>query len=469
MEIGNNFPHYYPEGCPPDPKLKIIEKLFNRFNLSTNRRKVFRNIYWAVIGKVVNILAGLLVGILVARYLGPEQYGLMSYVICYVTLFSILATFGFDNIEIRELAKKSYPKEQILGTALYLRLFFAIVTILLIIITLVAFEPDRITFWMIIVYSLSLLFNTLNIIRNYFTAIVLNEYVVKTEITSTIIGTSIKGGLLFIKAPLEWFIIASAFDFSIIAGGYLYSYWKIVGAIKKWSFSKEIAFYQIKESFPLLLSSAAIIIYQQIDQVMIRNMIDNKALGQFAVASKLTAFVLFLPNVIAQTVTPLLIQAYQTNSSEYEKKRKLFMDMMVWGSILMALILSFCARWIIPFLFGKEYFAAIPVLQIMAWKAVGMSLSSASGQLIIIEGLQKYAVIRNFVGLVVCIILNLLLIPRWGIIGSAWATIATVAFSGYFSNYFIVPYRKIFKVQSISIISGWKSIKNLNIIRHVNI
>jgi fatty acid desaturase len=97
--------------------LKILDKLYSKFNITPNRQKVFSNIYWAVLGKVVNILSGLLVGILVARYLGPEQYGLMSYVISYVTLFSILATFGFDNIEIRELSKQSWPKEPHAGSA----------------------------------------------------------------------------------------------------------------------------------------------------------------------------------------------------------------------------------------------------------------------------------------------------------------------------------------------------------------
>ena len=61
-------------------------------------------------GKIVNTAGTLLVGILVARYLGPEQYGLMNYVISYVSIFSVLSTFGLDNIEIRELSRKPENK-----------------------------------------------------------------------------------------------------------------------------------------------------------------------------------------------------------------------------------------------------------------------------------------------------------------------------------------------------------------------
>ena len=78
--------------------MSLINKIIGKLNLSPTREKVVRNIVWAVMGKVVTLLGGLLVGIFVARYLGPEQYGLMSYVMSYVALFQVLASFGMDQI-----------------------------------------------------------------------------------------------------------------------------------------------------------------------------------------------------------------------------------------------------------------------------------------------------------------------------------------------------------------------------------
>lgn len=441
--------------------MNLSKIITSRFNLTNNHKKIFKNISWAVLGKIVNILSGLFVGILVARYLGPKDYGLMNYVISYVTLFSVLSNFGMDNIEIRELSKPNSSRDLILGTAFRLRLYFSAVTILIIFITLLLFESDKFTYYLVLIYSSSLILGTLNVIRNYFTSIVLNEYVVKTEITRTLVGALIKIVLLYFDFPVFWFIAASAFDFFLIASGYLISYKNKVGRIFNWNYDKLIAKLLIKESFPLLLSGTAIIIYQKIDQVMIGNMIDNVAVGQFAVASKITELAIFIPMVIAQTVTPLLVKAHQENLELYEKNRLRFMDMMIWIGFGMSVALFITAGPAIKLLFGAKYYDAIPVLQIMAWKTFFVSLFAVSGQLIIIENIQKFAALRNIAGCFISIILNFVLIPRFGIIGSAVATILTMSITGYFSHLFIKPFKHLFKIQTNSIVNGL-----IRIIRH---
>jgi len=441
--------------------MTLIDKLLNKLKLSANRRKVLKNVCWAVLGKVVNIICGLLVGVLVARYLGPDKFGLMNYVISYVTLFSVFATFGLDSIEIRELSKNNALKERILGTAFALRLVFAITTILLILVTLILFESDRYTFVMVMVYALSLIISTLNVIRNYFTSIVLNEYVVKTEISRTLVGSGVKALLLLGHCSLTWFIVASTFDFVLVSGGYLYSYRKKVGSLLAWKIDGAIARMLVCESFPLLLSGTAIIIYQKIDTVMIRNMLDNASVGQFSVASKITELAIFIPVVMSQTISPLLVRAYQEDPVRYHAKRQQFMDIMVWSAIVMAVAMSVMAAPVIRLLYGSNYLSAIPVLQIMAWKAVFIALSSASGQMIIIQHLQRYAVVRNIIGCVVTVGLNYLLIPVWGIIGSAIATVVTVSFSGYFSHFFIKSYRYLVPIQTNAFFLGWRQLANL--------
>ena len=438
--------------------MKFIDHILHKSKLSPNRRKIVKNVYWAVFGKVVNIVSGLLIGVMVARYLGPDKFGLMNYVLSYVMLFSVLAAFGLDNIEIRELSKKNAIKETILGTAFTIRLIFAVVTILLILVTLILFESDAFTFSMIMIYSLSMIFGALNVIRNYFTSIVLNEYVVKTEISRTIIGSGIKVFLLLNHCSLAWFIVASTFDAVLIGGGYIYSYRRKGGALRVWKVDRSVARMLIREAFPLLLSGTAVIIYQKIDAVMIRNMMDNASVGQFSVASKITELAIFIPMVIAQTVTPLLVKAHQEDPVSYHVKRQQFMDIMVWSSICMAAVMSLAASPAIRFLYGSNYLSAIPVLQVVAWKAVFMALFGGSGQLIVIEGLQKYAAVRNVVGCVVSVLLNFMLIPVWGIVGSAVAAVLTLSFSGYFSHFFIRPYRYLVPVQTNALFLGWKRV-----------
>lgn len=438
--------------------MKILNFFLKKANLSVNRRKVVSNVYWAVLGKVVNIISGLLVGIMVARYLGPDQFGLMNYVISYVTLFSILASFGLDNIEVRELARNPQQRDAIMGTSFLLRLGFAVATMGLISLTLWRFESDRYTVAMVLVYSVMLVLSSLNVIRNYFTSIILNEYVVKTEISRTVVGALIKVVLLLFHCSLTWFIVASAFDFFLVAGGFLYAYRKKVGSVRAWLFNRAIAKMLIVEAFPLMLSGAAVIIYQKINAVMIRNMMDNASVGQFSVASKIIELGIFVPMVIAQTVTPLLVKAHKDDPVRYRVKRQQFMDIMVWSAIVMATGICLLADPVIRFLYGDQYAAAIPVLQIMAWKTVLMALFSGSGQIILVEGLQRYVAIRNFIGCAVSVGLNYLLIPVWGIFGSAVATVATMLVAGYLAHLVIRPYIFLFPLQSSAIFFGWRRI-----------
>ena len=402
--------------------------------------------------------SALFVGILVARYLGPENYGIMNYVISYVALFSVFATFGLDNIEIRELSRQNDKKDTILGTCFSIRILFAVLAYLGIVFSLSIYKTDRFTSLMILAYGLTLFTGTGNILRNYFTSIVQNKYIVKSEIFRTFIGAGIKILLLWLKAPLEYFIYAQLFDTVLVASGYYISYKSIVGSVRLWRFDKTIIGFILKESFPLVLSGAAVIIYQRIDQVMIGNMLNKTEVGYFATAGKFVDLIVFLPTVLVQTVTPMLIRAKENHPETYEAKKKTFVSITTWTAIIMSLVVSMLAYWLITYTYGVKYAPAIPVLQIMAFKAVGMALSSSGGQIIIMERMQKWAFIRNIIGCFICIILNYLLIPRFGVIGSAAVTIVTVLFTGCLANIFIPPYHKVMKIQLYALFMGWKEL-----------
>ncbi len=436
----------------------MFPNFFNKFNKQdTVKKKILSNVFWAMLGKVINMLGNLFVGILVARYLGPEQYGLMNYVISYVTIFTVISTFGLTNIEVRELSRTPEKRDVLMGTCFSIRLFFASVGYLLVVVSLFLYKSDFFTSVMILVYSLSLFSGCFEVIRNYFTSIVKNEYVVKSEISRTVIGAFVKVVLLWYKAPLEYFICATLFDTFLVASGYCISYSTVVDKIKKWSFDRNLVPFLIKQSFPLVLSGAAVIIYQRIDQVMLGNMLDKESVGYFATASKFLDLVLFLPVVITQTVTPILVKTYNSgNKILYDTRCIQFLSIVIWVSILLSLIVSFSSYWLILLSFGKEYVAAVPVLQILSFKTIGMAISSAGGQLIIIENKQKWAVFKNILGCLTCIILNSLVIPKYGVVGSAYVTIVTILVASMVGSLFIPPYWDILKKEVYSVLFGFR-------------
>lgn len=425
-------------------------------SLSENRRKVVRNVAWAMLGKAVSMVGVLFVGILVGRYLGPEKYGLMNYVISFVALFEILSEFGLGHIEVRELAKEPEARDAIMGTCFALRMAFAVLAYLLLWIVVAVTEDDPYTRNVIGAYGLCLFAFPFNVTRNYFTSIVKNEYVVKSQIARTILGALIKIVLLWQKMSLTWFILATGFDFYLLAAGYAQAYRSQVGRFRDWRFDPHRIPFLLAESFPLLLSGAAVVIYQRIDQVMIKHLVSKEGVGYFATAGMFLNVVLFLPTVLVQTVAPLLVQLRQKDIAAYRKKAEEVTGGVTWLSVLMALAVTVAAPWMIGWTYGARYAAAVPILQVLIWKTVGMALSTSAGYLIIIEGIQKWAVIRNVLGCIVCVGLNWVVLPRWGVLGAAWVTLATISVTGCLANLAIPPYHGIFRLQCKALATGWK-------------
>jgi len=429
-----------------------------RFFSSSDRLQVFSNVAWSMVGKLTNLFCVFLTGVLVARFLGAKQFGLMSYVINFVTLFSLFADFGMQNVEIREMSKRPKMRNALMGTAFTLKIICAIITLAAILIVSLLSESSYETVIMIMVYSVSIIMQSFSVIRNYFTSIVNNKYVVQSEMLRSIIGAGIKVLLILLHASLMAFIIASAFDFVLVAGGYIYSYRKKVGSIKEWIFSSKIACYYLRQSAPLMLSGVAYVIYQRVDQVIIGQMIGVTSVGYFSAATRISDMILFLPQIIVQTVSPLLVRAKEKSESEYRNKVLKILGIINCGTFLVSSLVSIFAYWIVIITFGMQYLPSILVLQILAFKAFGMALSSSGNQIIVIESIQKYVYLRNLSGAILCVTLNILLIPKWGIVGSAIVGVVSVLFAGWLCDLFIPQYRKIFFLQTMSLIYGWKEL-----------
>lgn len=441
----------------------FFDKYLNR--ISGTKRKVVANVFWALLGKIVTMLSTLIVSVLVARYLGPEQFGVMNYVISLVSLFSIFATFGMSDIVVRELSKRELSKDEILGTAFILRLILSSITITCVIIYALLFENKDGLSTMMIIYSIYMLFACFDVIRCYFISIIQNKRVVISEISRSLLGALIKIGLVIFNAPLIYFIAALAIDFLLLAMGYLTNYQKI-DTCKNWKYNSKFALFLLKNSFPLLIAGAATTIYQRIDQVMIAKMIDNASVGYFSTALSFVGVLVFVPTIMIQTVSPILVDFKKNNPQRYDIESQRMMNLIVWATIIVCVILSLLSYPIIYITYGIKYLPAVPVMQILVFKAVGLALTMTGGQLIIIENIHKFAFVRNILACVVCVISNYLLIPHWGIIGSAWATIITVMFSGGLGNLLIPPYHHILKKQFYCICFGWKDfIKIQTIIR----
>jgi O-antigen/teichoic acid export membrane protein len=415
--------------------------------------KYFKNTSWLFAEKILRMIVGVFIGIWVARYLGPEQFGLFSYAQSFVGLFAIIATLGLDGIVIRELVKNKNIKDTLIGTVFWLKFIGAIIVLIILLVAIQFTSNDQYTNMLIFIIASATIFQSFNIIDFYFQSKVLSKYIVYSNIISLFISSVIKVILILYEAPLVAFAWVILFDSIILALGFIYFFHKNSSFnIKNLKLKKDIAISLLKDSWPLILSGVVISVYMKIDQVMIKEMMNNEAVGQYSAALRLSEVWYFIPMVIANSLFPAIINAKnQSEKLYYDRLQKLY-DFMTWMAIFIALPMTFLSDWLINLLFGEEYHQAGNVLMIHIWASVFVFLGVASSKWFISENLQKYSFYRTLTGAIINILLNYIMIPLYGILGAAMATLISQSIASYFFNITNKKLRYTFLLQTNAIL-----------------
>lgn len=407
--------------------------------------KYFKNTSWLFFEKMLRMFVGLFVGIWVTRYLGPERFGLFSYAQSLVGLFAAIATLGLDGIVVKELVKDESRANELIGTAFYLKLMGAILTLLILAVATYFTSNDRYTNLLVFIIASATIFQSFNVVDMYFQSKVLSKYVVFSNIISLFISSIVKIILILINAPLVAFAWVILFDSIVLALGLISFFIKYsTSEIKKIIFNKTIAISLLKDSWPLILSGVVVSIYMKIDQVMIQEMLGSEAVGQYAAATRLSEIWYFIPTVVASSLFPAIVNAKrQSEELYYDRLQKLF-DLVVWIAIAIALPITFLSDMIVNMLYGEQYNQAASVLMIHIWASVFVFLGVVGGNWFINENLQLLAFWRTFYGMISNIFLNLLLITKYGIQGAAIATLISYMIVDFISDIVNCYSRRIF-------------------------
>ncbi len=415
--------------------------------------KYFKNTSILFAEKILRMIVGLFVGVWVARYLGPDQFGLLSYAQSFVGLFTAFATLGLDGIVVRELVKNPNQKNVLIGTVFFLKLIGGFIILVLLSVAIKLTSNDYYTNILVFIIASATIFQSFNVIDFYFQSKVLSKYIVYSNIISLFISSLIKITLILNDAPLIAFAWLILFDNMILAFGFIYFYLKNTSfKIKHLIFDKNVAISLLKDSWPLILSTIVVSIYMKIDQVMIKEMMNSEAVGQFAAAVKLSEAWYFIPIVIANSLFPAIINAKNQNNELYYNRLQKFYDFMVWMAILIALPMTFLSDWLINLLYGEKYYQSGAVLMIHIWSSIFVFLGVASSKWFIIENLQKYSFYRTLSGAIINILLNYIMIPLYGISGAAIATLISQAIASYFFNITNKKLRYTFLLQTNAIL-----------------
>jgi PST family polysaccharide transporter len=409
---------------------------------------------WLLFDKLLRMGVGLLVGVWVARYLGPEQFGLFSFASAFVGMFGAVSGLGLQSIVVRDIVRDSTCKEETLGTAAALQLLGGFLTYGCVLGIIFWLRPeDSLAKLLVAILGTIVLFKFSDVALYWFESQVLSKFIVWVQNGCFLIFSLIKVALILSNAPLVAFAWATAAEAMIVAVLIFIMLGLRGPKLQQLCFSLLRAKTLFVDSWPLLLSGVTIALYTKIDQIMLGQMLGDDAVGIYSAAVRISEVWYFIPMMIVASVSPSIFEDQKRNEDQYQQRLQRLYDLMVWLSVVVALPMTFLSTSIVVALFGSDYIESGHVLAIHIWASVFVFLGVASNQWFIAENQQMLSFQRTLLGLIVNIFLNYFLIPEFGSIGAAYATIFSYAAAGLFYDFFNFKTRKMFhmKIKSFNI------------------
>jgi len=385
-------------------------------------KKYFSNTFWILLERAMRFSLGLLIGIYVARYLGPDLFGLYNFAVSFAGLFIILSTLGLDKIVIKSLVRADSSEETILGTSLLLKFAGAVSGVILTAICIQFFNADEAKFAVYLV-SLSSIFQTLNCIDFYFQAKVQVRYVAIIKIIQSVIGALTKLALIILAADFIYFIWVLILEAAILAFGLVYVFQKNVGNLFSWNWDSKLAINLLKYSWPLVLSTLFIAINMRVDQILLQQLMGSEAVGLYAAASRLSEASYNVCVLVVASVFPAIVNSKSIDMAMYENRIKNLYSLMFFMALFIAIFITIVAEPLMTFLYGIAYLKSAQVFAIHIWTGIFVYWGIVMNQWAIMENKQKHMALFMFMGILANIILNLLLVPSMGINGAAYATL----------------------------------------------
>jgi O-antigen/teichoic acid export membrane protein len=166
-------------------------------------------------------------------------------------------------------------------------------------------------------------------------------------------------------------------------------YLRQVTKIAKWEFQIKRSKELLSDSWPLILSGLAVMLYMRIDQIMLGQMLGDEAVGIYSAAARLSEIWYFIPMIIVSSTFPTLIASRQASIEKYEDMLKRLFRLMFLLALSLAIPISFMSEFIINTLYGEKYNGAAGILVVHIWAGIFVFMGVASSRWFISENLQK--------------------------------------------------------------------------------
>lgn len=381
------------------------------------------NTFWPLFTRVVNVCISLVVTIYLTRYLGPANYGQLSYAISFVGLFAIIGSFGIDNVLYRELLQHPEQRNKYLGSAFVLKLVAGTLAAVVSVMSAWLFAADDVSRIIILILAGTFVFNAFNVIIYEFQARVNQKPLSLAAITVVCILNLLKVAVIVFDQGVIYIGLVLLLEPILYALFYIFIRLRSYGSMLAWQYDKAISRSIIRDSWPFIFIAAFASIYARIDQVMLKHLMDSSAVGFYDAAVRIAEAWWFVPGIITSSLFPAIINGKLTSALEYRKRLASLSWLLIVLSILIIAPASLFAKPLMLLIYGPTFAASASVFAIYIWSGLFISLSLVGQYFLLAENRRKIIFFTSLGTMVLNVVLNIILIPPFGIVGAAWATL----------------------------------------------
>jgi len=397
------------------------------------KSKITRNAGWLIGGNVVYKLIAFVVGIWIARYLGPSNYGLINYASAYLTFFFSLSTLGLNSIIVKEFIDHPEEEGKTLGTTLGLQgvsSLFSSVMIILIVYFIDYGETE--TLVIAGLSSIGLFFQMMDSLKYWFQSKLMSKYCAIATTLAYIISSLYKVVLLILGVGVRWFALATSIDYLFVALILFYIYKKKGGPRLAFSLAKAKS--MLGKSYHYILSGLMVAVYGATDKLMLKQFMNEAEVAYYGTALSICNVWVFVLAAIVDSFNPVILELKNKSQLSYERKNVQLYSIIFYCSMFVGILYTIFAKFGINLLYGNEYMPAVTPLRIITWYVAFSYLGVARSAWIVSENKQRYLIPINAGSAIMNVALNAVLIPNFGAAGAAFASLLT-----QISTIFVVP------------------------------
>ena len=409
-------------------------------------QRYIHNIFWIMGDRILSLAANFALTVLVARYLGPENYGLYTYAFSMATIFSSAGHLGLSGLVVREIVKRPAERGLILGSTLALKYFGMAIGYLLLVAYSAVYEGiGSPAFLYLAIAGVVLLVKPFEVIDFWFQAFVQAKYVIVARLLGLSIASILKIAFVLLNFGVLYFVVASVIESIIVVLVMILVFQIRSGlSISNWRYDVSTLTLLFRQGWLVYLGSIFAVINLKVDQVMLRWLEGPESVGVYGVAAQLSEAWYFLPTAIVATFFPKLIVLKEENNVQFRIRLQQLFDFLFSMAFFIAVLVTFFAEDIILFFFGAHYSESAAVLTIHIWAGIFVFMRAAFSKWILIENALVFSLVTQGIGAIINIILNYFLIPKIGVEGAAYATLFSYASSSFLSLFLYRKTRGVF-------------------------